>query len=98
MDQRDYDRMWRERQTFMRHPCGWTYEMRYFGQDTMVFRLQDAAKSIDVLFEARITFEREFLDIATRNGFSLSGVFGDYLLEPSSTPAWWKQYVFVSES
>jgi SAM-dependent methyltransferase len=94
VEQRNYERLFRERPHRLDHPCGWSYSIDYPDSRTVMFHLKDARRGLNTSTATTITLEDELLSIANQAGYILSERYLDYGKRSDREQSWWIQYVF----
>jgi SAM-dependent methyltransferase len=94
VEQRNYERLFKERPTAINHPCGWRYTLEYPDSRTVIFYLRDEYRGLNTSAATTITFEDEVLEIARDCGYQLCERYLDYGKHADREQSWWIQYVF----
>lgn len=94
VEQRNYERLFRERPDVIDHPCGWRYALEYPDSRTVVFHLEDEKRGLNTSSVTTITFEQEIIDISKDSGYALCERYFDYGKHAEREQSWWIQYVF----
>jgi SAM-dependent methyltransferase len=94
VEQRNYERLFRERPSIIDHPCGWRYTLEYPDSRSVVFHLEDDRRGLNTSTATTITFEDEVLQIAKARGYALCERYCDYGTRSEREQSWWIQYVF----
>ncbi len=98
VEQRNYERLFRESPERLDHPCGWSYSVDYPDSRTAMFHLKDARRCLDTLMATTITFADELLSIANQAGYALCERYLDYGKQSDREQSWWIQYAFEERS
>jgi hypothetical protein len=94
VEQRNYERLFKERPEIIDNPCGWRYTLEYPDERTVVFHLRDEARGLSTSTATTITFEDEVFQIAKERGCALRERYLDYGKHSNREQSWWFQYVF----
>jgi SAM-dependent methyltransferase len=94
IEQRNYERFFRDKPSLIPHPCGWTYHVEYEDPRTIVFTVKDSTRLVDARCACTVTFEHELYSIASETGFIIKDLFFDYGKCSVKENASWIQYAF----